>query len=130
VRVSAETADAVKAADMHAAAATIPAGLSTELLTATIVVYSELVSRSDAMALFRSPGVYDRRHVDPRVAPNAEQLLQCLAHGTAAARAFPADLRSLNGSRPRCPLSTSRRRRPERRLRSPFTYVDPPDHGP
>jgi len=95
VTISTATANAVKAVDVDAVAAKIPAGLSNDLLTATIVVYSELVSRTDAMGLFRVPDVYDRQHVDPQVAPNAQQLLDCLGHGTPAARAFPGDLRSL-----------------------------------
>ena len=40
---------------------TTPAGLSDDLLTGVMLVYSELVSRSNAMSSFRFPASYDRQ---------------------------------------------------------------------
>lgn len=93
--VTSQTAKAVRAVDLQSVATTIPAGLSDDLLTGTILVYSELVSRSDAMSHFRFPETYDRQHVDPHVIPNADQMLACLSHGAPAAQAFAADLQAL-----------------------------------
>lgn len=93
--VTSQTAKAVRAVDLQWVVKTIPAGLSQDLLTRTMLVYSELVSRSDAMSHFRSPDSYDRQHVDPQTIPNADQMLVCLSHGAPAAQAFAADLRAL-----------------------------------
>ena len=95
VTVTSATAKAVNAVDLQSVARTIPAGLSDDLLTGTMLVYSELVSRSDAMSHFRFPATYDRQPVDPQVIPNADQMLACLAHGAAAAHAFPIDLQTV-----------------------------------
>jgi len=95
VTVSSQTAKAMQAVDLPSVAKAIPAGLGNDLLTGTMMVYSELVSRSDSMSLFRFPAIYDRQHVDPHTAPNADQMLVCLSHGAPAAQAFPADLQAL-----------------------------------
>jgi len=95
VTVSSQTAKAMQAVDLPSVAKAIPAGLGNDLLTGTMLVYSELVSRSDSMSLFRFPAIYDRQHVDPHTAPNADQMLVCLSHGVPAARAFAADLKAL-----------------------------------
>lgn len=95
VSVTSQTAKAVKAVDLQSVAKTIPAGLSDDLLTGTMLVYSELVSRSDAMSHFRFPATYDRQHVDPLAIPNADQMLACLSHGAPAAHAFATDLQAL-----------------------------------
>jgi len=95
VTVTSQTAKAVKAVDLQSVAKAIPAGLSDNLLTGAMLVYSELVSRSDAMSHFRFPATYDRQHVDPLAIPNADQILACLSHGAPAAQAFAADLQAL-----------------------------------
>jgi len=65
---------------------TIPAGLPPDLLQATILVYSDLVSRRAAMRGFETAG--------PVVRP-PEELLGELANGHAAAQRFDSDLAAL-----------------------------------
>lgn len=89
--------DAVSAAvepltgpDLKAVASVIPTGLSNDLLRQTILVYSDLASRSYAMRSFAPTGF------PPSSDPELQQrLLQDLAHGAPAAARFPSDLDSL-----------------------------------
>jgi hypothetical protein len=82
--VSEELASAVRAADIGAVTATIPAGLPHELLEAVMLPYSELSSRRAAMQSFsytRSPNE-----------PHEDDLLAELANGHEAAQRFDGDL--------------------------------------
>jgi hypothetical protein len=92
--VSQEMADAVQAAALEPVAATVPAGLSRDVLQSVILVYSDLSSRRHAMASFSSAPNLPYEPIDP---------LAELANGHAAAVRFDddlADLRSLAESTP------------------------------
>ncbi|MDY7102283.1 MAG: hypothetical protein S0880_13945 [Actinomycetota bacterium] len=77
-----EAANHVRAADVDAVAATLPAGMPDDLMAAAILVYSDLASRRAAMQDFANAGEisFDR---DP---------LSALANGHAAAERFADDL--------------------------------------
>lgn len=84
---------AVRAADPARVAATIPAGLPHDLLGATMLVYSDLMSRSAAMTSFASERLYG----------TTQELTAELANGHEAAQRFATDLanaRALAASRP------------------------------
>jgi hypothetical protein len=92
----ADTVAAVKAADPAPAAAKIPAGLKPSLLSAVILVQSDLVSRWYAFrpVLEGSTGVASQ---------DRERLMTCLEGGARAAARFDADLaavRSLASAAP------------------------------
>jgi hypothetical protein len=82
--VTEELASTVRAADIDAVAATIPAGLPHDLLEAVMLPYSELSSRSAAMKSFS----YTRTPDDPY----QDDLLGELANGHEAAQRFDGDL--------------------------------------
>ncbi len=82
--VSEELASTVRAADIDAVTATIPAGLPHELLDAVMLPYSELSSRRAAMKSFS----YTRTPDDP----HQYDLLAELANGHEAAQRFDGDL--------------------------------------
>ena len=75
---------------LSAVAKTIPAGLPNDLLRPTLLVYSDLASRSYAMRLFGFPGPSS-----PSDTQLQTQLLQSLAHGAPAAARFASDLNAL-----------------------------------
>jgi hypothetical protein len=82
--VTDELAATVRAADLDAVTATIPAGLPHDLLEAVMLPYSELSSRSAAMKSF----TYTRTPDDPY----QDELLGQLANGHEAAQRFDGDL--------------------------------------
>jgi len=124
VTVSSQTAKAMQAVDLPSVAKAIPAGLGNDLLTGTMLVYSELVSRSDSMSLFRFPAIYDRQHVDPHTAPNADQMLVCLSHGVPGGASLCRRPEGLGTVRAEASAGRHRRpRRHERRLRSRSTSL-------
>lgn len=85
------TWDAVRAASPQPVAAAIPAGLNATLLQQTLLVYSELVSRYDAMIhtpIGPTPKSSDRYST-------YQHFMDCLANGAVAASRFPADLAAL-----------------------------------
>lgn len=78
----------VQAADLQPLVATIPAGSPSQLMRQTILVYSDLASRRDAMSWFGTAGLL----------PNSEiqsELLGSLANGGPAAARFASDLAGL-----------------------------------
>jgi hypothetical protein len=80
---------ALKALDTTAAAAAIPAGLPPELLRRTLLVYSDLVSRSIPLGRlweFRS------EYPMPLDSQDGKYLYGCLGNGAPAAARFGADL--------------------------------------
>ncbi|HEY8543663.1 MAG TPA: hypothetical protein VIL36_01400, partial [Acidimicrobiales bacterium] len=83
--VPASVAEKVTAADVTAVARTVPAGLPPDLLEATILVYSDLVSRRGALQGFA--------HAGP--AAPTDELLSALRNGHAAAERFDDDLAAL-----------------------------------
>jgi hypothetical protein len=88
-RVSPATTTAVNAAvaAVDAVEDTIPVGLDRRLLTPVITVDSDLVSRRDAIRVYRY--AIEKKDVAPYDAVHE------LGNGTAAARRFPADLRQV-----------------------------------
>jgi hypothetical protein len=90
---------AVEAADLRPVAAAIPAGLPSDLLRRTIVVYSDLASRYYAMRWFGAEGF-------PYEEPSDQMqgaLLAALANGAPAAARFAADVDGLVGAARRLP---------------------------
>ena len=81
----------VEAADLKPVASAVPAGLPSDLLRRTILVYSDLASRRYAMRWFGTEGF-------PYVEPNPQmqgELTAALATGAPAAARFAADLTGL-----------------------------------
>lgn len=72
--------------------ASIPAGMEPELLRATLLVYSDLVSRAYAMKGWSSPPQYSGS--DP-IPLHESYVLPCLSNGSTAAARYPADLAAL-----------------------------------
>lgn len=92
----------LQAADLQSVAATIPAGSPSELMRQTILVYSDLASRRDAMRLFDTGS-------PPIEAPNSEiqsELLRSLANGGPAAARFASDLAGLMSTARNSPAFT------------------------
>ncbi len=90
-RPSAVVESSVEAASLTAVSATIPSGMSSELLRRTILVYSDLASRRFAMRFFGREGF-------PWVEPDPQmqsELIAALANGVPAAARFRADLNGL-----------------------------------
>lgn len=79
--------------------AAIPAGLEPELLRATLLVFSDLVSRSYAMSPWDWPPPPGQETV-----PLGEgYVLSCLGRGSAAAARYPSDLAALQVLAPSAP---------------------------
>ncbi|MGN8244230.1 hypothetical protein ACTHAM_001130 [Cellulomonas soli] len=94
VLVEQSTAEAVRALDVDAVAATIPDGVSDDLLAPVLVVYSELVSRVRAMSGFGYAGTYAR----DAESSDGEQMVACLTNGSEAARRFAGDLAAVRAA--------------------------------
>jgi hypothetical protein len=93
VTLDEETVAAVRAIDLAAVRASIPAGLPAAVLEPVLVVYGDLASRHAAMA---DAGVAARTH--PRPGTEADELLACLPHGSVAAARFAADLDAVHAA--------------------------------
>lgn len=94
VGVDARTAAAVKAIDYATVAAAIPAGMPRELMRQVLTVYSDLVSRTMAVIRFDiADRTYSRTPAEGDMGlGEGEEMVTCLANGTAAAHRFEADL--------------------------------------
>jgi len=89
ISVSAQTVDAIKAADPAPAAAAIPAGLSPELLQQVMLVQSDLESRNASLAGFQRVGTGTSV---PLTDMDAQRAMSCLSNGAKGATSFGADL--------------------------------------
>jgi len=89
ISVSAQTADAINAADPASAAAAIPAGLSPELLQQVMLVQSDLESRNASLAGFQRVGTGTSV---PLTDADAQRAMSCLSNGAKGATSFGADL--------------------------------------
>ncbi|CAN5333171.1 hypothetical protein BH11ACT1_BH11ACT1_27500 [soil metagenome] len=97
VVVDAQTAAAVRAVDLATVTPTIPAGMPTDLMRQVLTVYSDLVSRTQAVSRFRiADRTYSRTPSDAEIGlSEGEEMVQCLANGSQAAHRFDADVAAL-----------------------------------
>jgi hypothetical protein len=89
--VTDDVATDVQTADPGAVAAEIPAGMPTDLLEQTILVYSDLASRRAAMESFS----YAHEVPEAPIAASSDELVGELANGHAAAQRFDDDVARL-----------------------------------
>jgi len=90
VRFSRATLEAVEASTPDRTARALPAGMDANLLRTTLIVYSDLATRSSALnPTLDSIGVDESR---PRTDPDVVRFLDGLHRGSLIAGAYPADL--------------------------------------
>jgi hypothetical protein len=107
VRFSRATVDRVNASAPDRTARALPAGLDADLLRTTLIVYSDLATRSSALnPTLDFVGIDESR---PRTDPDVVRFLDGLRRGSLIARAYPADLaaaRTLAAANP--PIAAAR----------------------
>ncbi len=107
VRFSRATVKAVEASAPESTARALPAGMTPDLLRATLIVYADLATRSSAL----NPDLdfIDTGRTWPRTDPDVVRFLDGLHRGSLVARAYPADLaaaRALAAAKP--PIAPAR----------------------
>ena len=95
IRIDAATVRAVAVITPQRLKSAIPGGLPDQLLRPALLVYSDLVSRRDALNRISE---YASESPLPRTAAHATELLGCLRNGASAAANVPADLARLRST--------------------------------